>query len=430
MRDKLLFLQKTITYISVVGILFAVSPVAFAADIPFEDHIGHDYEDAIEFLYTEAVLQGYADGTFKPDNEIKRAEFLKVIVAANFASSEYESFAGTSCFTDVNADEWFTQYVCFAKAEGIVQGYSDGTFLPDRNVTLNESLKMIYEGMNMPVDDPDAIFKFKYYSPAAKAGYLPDDLKGEYDKPMTRAEVSEVLYRILQDKDREIAVDVASVVNSDIDLGLIPYKQAYYASCGTAALAIALSGELNVSEEMIINKMITLGMYPNNAVSKEGTVYVWDNPQKVFVGDYNGLVSANMDKISGYGFLEDPLEILAKQWARNSEKFKGVTLQFIAQQLEEGNPVIVFANVNAISGRVIITEPSPYTIHWVTNDGVSVTAPLYKHNLVVAGYRGTIEDIEVFYIVDPFYGNQVEVTPEQLSSVLSGYDFSGVIVKF
>lgn len=435
MSKKSSYFQKISSGLLAAGILITMSPIAFATAAPFEDHIDHLYEEAIEFLYTEGVLEGYPDGTFKPENSINRAEFLKVIIAANFTPSEYEEFVGASCFSDVSPDEWFAEYVCFAKDQEIVAGYGDGTFLPTQTVTLNESLKMMYEGMDIVGVDPNATFKFKYYSPAARAGYLPDALKGEYDKPMTRAEVSEVLYRILQDLDKEIEAPDPEVnpepeEDNDIDLGLMPYKQNYYASCGTAALAIALSQDLYVDEETIINKMVTLGMYPNNTIRKEGTQYIWDDPQKVFVGDYNGLVSANMDKIKGYGFLEDPLEILAQQWARNSEKFSGKDLQFIAEQIDLEHPVIVFANVNAISGSVIITEPSPYTIYWKTNEGVSVTAPLYKHNLVVAGYRGTPEDVEAFYIVDPFYGNQIEVTSLQLSSVLSGYDFSGVIIKF
>jgi len=431
MSKKLSYFQKIISYFLIGGVVFAMPSVAFAVDAPFEDHIGHIYEDAIEFLYTEGVIQGYEDGTFKPDNSINRAEFLKVIIAANFTSSEYGEYADESCFSDVDAGQWFAEYVCFAKEKGIVAGYGDGTFVPEKTVTLNESLKMIYEGMGIDGPDPNATFKFKYYAPAARAGYLPDELKGEYDKTMTRAEVSEVLYRIFQDPDKEIINEDSQVEEeNDIDLGLILHKQNYYASCGTAALAIALSQKLDITEETIITKMITLGMYPNNTVRKEGADYIWDDPQQVFVGDYNGLVSANMDRIKGYGFLEDPLEILAKQWARNSEKFSGESLEFIAEQLELAHPVIVFANVNAISGSVIITEPSPYTIYWKTNEGVSITAPLYKHNLVVAGYRGTPEEIEAFYIADPFYGNQIEVTPLQLTSVLSGYNFSGVVVKF
>ncbi len=408
---------------SLIICLLGFPGIANAQSIPFEDHIGHDFQEAIEYLYTNDIIEGYPNNTFKPDGDINRAELVKILVASNFEPAEYSAFAEESCFPDVNADEWYAEYICFAKSREIIQGYPDGNFMPENNVNLIESLKIIYEGIGLAIDNPDAVFKFKYYSPAMTAGYLPEVLKGEFEKEVTRAEVSEIIYRILQNQDKELLTYE--------NLNLTVYKQKYYASCSMAALASALSIKINVSEDQIIDKMIQLNQYPANEIIVEDGTNIWDDPNLVFVGDYNGLVSINMSKIKGFGFLNGPLEKLTREWARNSEKFENVSLSYIAQQIEEKNPVIVFANVNAKDGAVIIEEPSPYTIQWqISGTQENIRMPMYKHNLVIEGFKGTVESPISFSIIDPFYGEKSEMSSTNLSNILEGYNFSGIVVKF
>lgn len=408
-----------------IGMFFNFASVAYAQsdEIPFSDHEDHKYQEAIEYLFEEGIISGYPDGTFKPDKTINRAELLKIIVESNYDLNDYESFEDISCFPDVTGNLWFSKYVCFAKTRGIIEGYPDGTFKPEQEINLIESLKIMYEGIGIALENPNAVFKFKYYSPAMRAGYIPEELSGGYEELMTRGQVSEIMYRILIDEDKEL--------KSDINLNLTAYRQQYDASCGLAALATALSQEMYVTENEIIDEMIAMGMYPNNEITQENGVYIWDDPQEVFVGDYNGLVSIYMSKLKGFGFLEGPLESLAKNWAPNSEKFSGKNSTFIVNQLEEGYPVIVFGNVNARSGSVILTEPGTASVTWqLRNTGESITVPMYKHNLVVEGYKGTPENPEIFYIIDPFYGQKMQMTKGEIEGILAGYNSSGVVIKF
>ena len=396
---------------------------AFAQKVYFTDHEGHEYEEAIQYLFDEGIIKGYASGYFLPDETINRAELLKIVVETQYEPDEFNSFYGDTCFDDIPEDAWFSKYVCFAKSKGIVAGYGDGTFQPERTVSLNETLKMIYETMNLTGPDPNAVFKFKYYSPAMLSGYIPDDLVAGYEELLTRGEVSEIIYRVIQDEDK--------VYKEDFSLNLTLVQQKYKSSCATGALTSALSARITLSEDDVINRMIDIGLYPNNPIEKLGDKYVWDDPQKVFVGDYDGFSSIYMYKLSGFGFFEEPLEKLTREWAPNSEKFTNENLYFIAREVLEGNPVIVFANVNARSGRVISTESSDYSIQWYTRDDDRlINAPMYKHNLVVEGFRGTLQNPEAFYIMDPFYGDKIELTPLQLNNIMEGYGHSGVVVKY
>lgn len=121
--------------------------------------------EAIAWLEDNGVIEGYEDGTFKPDVTINRAEFLKMVYEADpaFVSSAgdekacvdigYDGPGGNpdpaACdykpFSDVKASAWYNDYVLQAKMEGIVEGYGDGTFRPDKPISYAEAVKIIVE---------------------------------------------------------------------------------------------------------------------------------------------------------------------------------------------------------------------------------------------------------------------------------------------
>ncbi len=108
----------------------------------------HVNVEAINSLYEGNIIDGYPDGTFKPDGEINRAELTKMIVAV---MADPDSAVYKDCFTDV-ADEWFAPYVCYAAEQGWVEGYTDGEFKPSENINRAEALKVLLEVLL-----PDAI---------------------------------------------------------------------------------------------------------------------------------------------------------------------------------------------------------------------------------------------------------------------------------
>lgn len=87
-----------------------------------------------------ALIEGYADGTFKPDSKINRAEALKIILKA---FKKDKSDVCEKSFADVRGNEWFYPYLCTATNLRIVSGYDDGKFHPERNVTRAETAKIV-----------------------------------------------------------------------------------------------------------------------------------------------------------------------------------------------------------------------------------------------------------------------------------------------
>lgn len=90
------------------------------------------------------IVRGYAeDNTFHPDMPIARSEALKMLLSASRLSNLQLSGTGTLAFSDVPADSWFEPVVRLGAALGIVQGYADGTFGPDRAITRGEAALII-----------------------------------------------------------------------------------------------------------------------------------------------------------------------------------------------------------------------------------------------------------------------------------------------
>ena len=97
------------------------------------------YNNAVSTLSNMGVIGGYADGMFRPDAPISRAEFAKIAVSftQNTGSATY------NYFTDVKTTDWFAPYVTAAKDAGLIEGYSDGSFKPESKITRAEACAIV-----------------------------------------------------------------------------------------------------------------------------------------------------------------------------------------------------------------------------------------------------------------------------------------------
>lgn len=102
----------------------------------------HPYGHAISALSDAGVVGGYPDETYRPDRLLNRAEFTKIVMGA---ISEPHAVLGctASSFSDVVQGAWYAPYVCRAKVLGLVRGYSDGTFGPETSINAAEAAKIV-----------------------------------------------------------------------------------------------------------------------------------------------------------------------------------------------------------------------------------------------------------------------------------------------
>ena len=136
--------MKNLTRILALVLVFTmmVSSAAFAAK--FTD-VAEDstYAEAVEVLSALGILNGYEDGSFKPDAVITRAEVVAVVNRLQGLSDAAKAAAGTSMYTDVATSDWFAGDVNLASQMGIVSGDGNGLFRPNDQVKYEEAVKMM-----------------------------------------------------------------------------------------------------------------------------------------------------------------------------------------------------------------------------------------------------------------------------------------------
>ena len=96
------------------------------------------YYESVTAMSKAGIINGYTDGTFRPDNQITRAEFVTMIMQ-NKELSEFDTIP----FTDVKSDLWSAKYIYSAYKAKYIDGYEDNTFKPDNPITRAEAVKII-----------------------------------------------------------------------------------------------------------------------------------------------------------------------------------------------------------------------------------------------------------------------------------------------
>ncbi len=195
--------RRFISTVTLATFFLAMTPVASA--VSFNDVFETNRNaPAINFLAERNIISGYPDGSFKPDKPVSRVEFLKLALLASNIQLDADAPAG---FNDVDENAWYSPYLRKAKQEGWVQGYPDGSFKPEQSVNKVEGLKMIAEIRDWQMNDAyDAPYtdvpKSEWYAPfvayAKSRNYLEET--GNFFIPsgsLSRAKTSEILFRAL-----------------------------------------------------------------------------------------------------------------------------------------------------------------------------------------------------------------------------------------
>lgn len=203
--------KQTIGSIGILAVLMLSIPMAAAttpgagfSDVPTT----HPNYPAIMDLKERGIINGYPDGTYKPDQVVNRVEALKIILLG--VSITVPDASGTGGFSDTSAGEWYAKYLLKAKELGIVGGYPDGTFKPTQTVNLVENLKMLIntKGIDLTnitvTENPyaDALkdqWYAKYVAYAKNGNWITADNSNMIypSQGMTRGKLAQLLYNAL-----------------------------------------------------------------------------------------------------------------------------------------------------------------------------------------------------------------------------------------
>jgi hypothetical protein len=128
----------------------AYTPPSPDGSHPFGDIAGHWAEAWIEELYDEGLTSGYPDGTYRPENSVTRAEMAVFLLKAKHGSGFIPPAPSDGSFSDV-AGHWAEAWIEQLKAEGITSGYPDGTYRPQNPVTRAEMAVFLVNTFSLPL---------------------------------------------------------------------------------------------------------------------------------------------------------------------------------------------------------------------------------------------------------------------------------------
>ncbi|MDO4300020.1 MAG: S-layer homology domain-containing protein [Clostridia bacterium] len=190
--------------------------VAFADDAAFSDvDFSTEQGQAIEKMYNAGYLAGYADGSFKPDATITRAELTRVFNQVFGYELNEENADSMSDFSDVEKGVWYYNDVKIAQSNGYINGFNDGTFRPRDNFTRQQTCVVLSLAAGLESTDKDIVINDEvapwaeaYVKAAVADGAFKlesgDNFRAAAN--ITRGEVCQALAKFVAVKDDAVTV--------------------------------------------------------------------------------------------------------------------------------------------------------------------------------------------------------------------------------
>lgn len=173
----------------------------------------HPYAKAVHYLKEKGHIEGYDNGTARPDIRINRAELTAIMIRSKYdkdepnrciqayrnrVSSEPTSEHPGKLFSDVDLGDWFAKYVCVAKRDGLIAGYKDETFRPANFIVFSEAAKIIVNAAIELTKNGTSDWFEPFVKKLEIKRAIPDSID-TFGKQVTRGEISEIYYRILSE---------------------------------------------------------------------------------------------------------------------------------------------------------------------------------------------------------------------------------------
>ena len=191
--------KRIFTLLLTAGMLISilVVPAAAAENKRFSDVSDQNTAIAIESLRLMGVLDGYGDGTFRPSNRLTRAQFCKMAAYVMDSEAELGRYRTVTVFPDVKPSHWAAGYINLsAKGKGVIAGYADGRFYPERTVTVGQAVTILLRLLGYKDEAIGGVWPDSYMAVGAEIG-LTDGLGTSGNEPLTRGQAAKLFLNLL-----------------------------------------------------------------------------------------------------------------------------------------------------------------------------------------------------------------------------------------
>jgi hypothetical protein len=195
--------------LAVAFTVISASSVAFASDIDYSqwssnagypsDVVNTPLLTSVKYLIDHKILTGYSDGTFKPENNITKAEIAVAIAKATNRTANLEEMENKNTFQDLAGYGWAKGYINALFEADIIKGQSSTTFAPAKNISYAELVTILVR-MNASaasVVESSGTWPNNYIQYVQMYNYLGDVTVTDWNAPANRGDAAKLIYRFL-----------------------------------------------------------------------------------------------------------------------------------------------------------------------------------------------------------------------------------------
>ncbi len=311
MKKRILTLLLTM----IMLVTTLVVPAGAAEVSRFSDVKDRNTETAVETLRLMGVLDGYGDGTFRPDAILTRAQFCKMATFITDSEAELGRYRTITVFPDVKPSHWAVSYINLAaKGKGIIAGYPDGTFQPNRTLTMGHAVTILLRLLDYKDEDVGGVWPDSYMAVADMIG-LTQGLPSNGNAPLTREQAAKLFLNLLDTEKKSGGTlytlsDPTDLRAVDGSAGKLTTADASYTMAHpvTSTLLIGSSGHV------VLNKAgKALTFLPDSIASGSGTA----SAAIVVAADASTAGFAELAGSSSYALYKNGLPITPAELRKN-----------------------------------------------------------------------------------------------------------------
>lgn len=192
----------------------------------FSDISSPELAQTAAVLKSLKIMEGDSDSVFAPGRSLTRAEFAKLVVTAS-GINDVSAYKNYTVFPDVPNTHWAAGYINAAvkhpdiQKKGILHGYADGTFGPDRTITYGEACTMLLLMLGYKVEDIGPLWPGDYIARAQSEGLTDGAAVMTESSAVTRGDAAVMLLNTLETAGKEGGKLIASLTSSSDSEGAI-----------------------------------------------------------------------------------------------------------------------------------------------------------------------------------------------------------------
>ena len=198
MKKRLLTWLLSVSMLA--SLLVVPAGAASAATTRFSDITDNYTATAVETLRLMGVLDGYGDGTFRPNAVLTRAQFCKMAVYAMDGSSELGRYSTVTIFPDVKPSLWAASYINMAAKKGVISGFADGKFKPNQTVTAGQAVTILMRGLGYKDENMGGVWPQGYMAEAQTCGLLKSTGITSAYSALTRGQAAKLFLNLFEAK--------------------------------------------------------------------------------------------------------------------------------------------------------------------------------------------------------------------------------------